>query len=95
MTNAFLDHKNLINCDSCNKDIKMTIQTSRLEADVQKVYFICDHCDKEYFCYATNDESRKIQKKIKKERNFLKKKEMQKEHQAITAKLNEKHRPKE
>lgn len=93
MKNPFYSHKNIITCDSCNEDIKLMLHTRRIEDDVYVTYFACNHCDEEYFCYATNDESRKIQREIQKERNFIKKQKLQKEHQIIVARLNEKYKP--
>lgn len=42
-------------CDDCKKEFEVTeIQTTRIEDSIEKNYFTCPHCDKEYPSYYTN-----------------------------------------
>jgi hypothetical protein len=81
-------HHNIIHCDKCGQEIRTQLQTKTIDNDIQIVYFTCTQCDSEYFCYATNEASRKLQRKIKREFNYTKKKKLIERHAEIIQELN-------
>lgn len=83
---------NIVVCDECQKEIRMNLLTKYLPGGVQRIGFKCEHCHKDYFCYATNEKSRKLQRKIKKELNYFKKNKLIDEHTKIVKQLKEEYR---
>lgn len=55
------------NCDAgCQKSFEFEdFSTDKLGGGIEKVYFVCPHCDKEYVAFYTDDEIRKLQTRIR------------------------------
>lgn len=63
---------NAVFCDKCKKEFVISVKTEKLEDNIERVYFTCPHCDKQYTSYYTNvlikkkqAEMRDIQEKIR------------------------------
>jgi len=56
---------NAIFCDECKKEFIMNIETEELGDSVERIYFRCTHCNKEYTSYYTDTLIRIKQNKIK------------------------------
>lgn len=44
-----------VSCDNCKKEFKLKFQIKKIKDDIERVYFVCPKCKKEYTCYYTND----------------------------------------
>ncbi|NMM62358.1 hypothetical protein HBE96_06580 [Clostridium sp. P21] len=54
-----------ISCDSCNRRFKIKkLKTEWINSNVQKVYFTCPYCKKDYTCFYVDKRVRKNIKKI-------------------------------
>ncbi|PEY73807.1 hypothetical protein [Bacillus thuringiensis] len=53
-----------VNCSSCNKNYDMQPQVAQLPKRIEKCYYICPHCNKEYVAAYVNDKIRKHQADI-------------------------------
>jgi predicted RNA-binding Zn-ribbon protein involved in translation (DUF1610 family) len=49
------------NCDECNQEFVVDTQTVTTEDYIEKNFFICPHCGKEYIAFCTNQSIRKKQ----------------------------------
>ena len=56
---------NPIFCDECKKQFIINIKVQELKNGVERVYFTCPHCGKEYTSYYTNVLIKRKQDKIK------------------------------
>lgn len=57
----------LIKCDKCGHEFKLKkLKTRKLENNIQRTYFICPECKKEYTSYYTDLEVRLNQQEISK-----------------------------
>ncbi|MCM3573292.1 hypothetical protein M3172_08800 [Mesobacillus subterraneus] len=52
-------------CDSCNNDFEIETKTESIGDTVEKNFFICPHCDKEYVSYYLDQSIRKKQSDLK------------------------------
>lgn len=52
-------------CDSCNKDFEIKTKTELIGETVEKNFFACTHCDKEYVAYYLDQSIRKKQADLK------------------------------
>lgn len=43
-----------IYCDKCKKEFVAEVKTEKLEGNIERVYFTCPHCGKDYTSYYTN-----------------------------------------
>ena len=41
-------------CDKCKKESIIEVKTEQLEGNIERVYFTCPHCGKDYTSYYTN-----------------------------------------
>ena len=76
--------------DGCQKEFKITgFEIEKLESDddIEKTYFHCPHCGKEYLCFYTDRSIREKQKKIRKMTNPLFIKKLRKDIAADMAEL--------
>ncbi|WP_313758553.1 hypothetical protein [Tissierella sp.] len=55
----------MVLCDECKKDFTVNIKTEELNDNIEKVYFVCPHCNKEYTSYYTNVLIKKKQIKMR------------------------------
>ncbi|WP_141432424.1 hypothetical protein [Bacillus sp. 03113] len=53
------------NCDGCKLEFEIKMQTEIIENNVEKNYFICPHCNKEYISFCINQSIRKKQSDLK------------------------------
>jgi hypothetical protein len=53
-----------INCDECEREFELNLQTKVVERDIHLTFFICPHCRREYKSYFTNAKIRTRLKKI-------------------------------
>ncbi|OMD20670.1 hypothetical protein BJP48_30920 [Paenibacillus odorifer] len=52
--------------EGCNKQFEVNgFQTARLPGAIEKTYFICPHCKREYVVFYTDLEVRELQAKIR------------------------------
>lgn len=65
--------KNIVTCNSCNKDFCINVELRRLDSDVEQTYFGCPHCQQEFTVIYTNSDIRKIQFNLKRELDRLSK----------------------
>lgn len=55
----------LSKCDTCQYEWELEkMETAKLD-DIEKVFFICPNCQKEYIAYYTDTEIRKIRARMK------------------------------
>jgi transcription initiation factor IIE alpha subunit len=52
-------------CDSCDNDFEIENKTESIGETVEKNYFTCSHCDKEYVSYYMDQNIRKKQSDLK------------------------------
>ena len=53
--------------ESCHKTFTLTkFLTQKLDGGIEKVYFVCPHCQHEYVAYYTDAEIRGLQEEIRK-----------------------------
>ena len=53
--------------ESCHKTFTLTkFLTQKLDGGIEKVYFVCPHCQHEYVAYYTDAEIRGLQEQIRK-----------------------------
>lgn len=52
-------------CDECNREFKIKIRTQKIRDDIERVYFTCPKCKKEYTAYYTNDKIKDLQEQIR------------------------------
>ena len=43
-----------VNCDECKKDFEMEVKVEKINTDVERTYFVCPNCSKEYTSVLTN-----------------------------------------
>ena len=59
----------LLKCDGkggCSKEFRIeTFEVEKLDRDIEKTYFICPHCGKEYISFYTDRHIRKKQELIR------------------------------
>jgi transcription elongation factor Elf1 len=59
----------LLKCDGkggCGKEFRIeTFEVEKLEKDIEKIYFTCPHCNKEYISFYTDRHIRKKQELIR------------------------------
>lgn len=56
-----------VSCDNCGEAFKIKkLKTTWIDDNVQRTYFICPHCNKEYTSYYTDKRIRKNIKEIEK-----------------------------
>ncbi|WP_339324806.1 hypothetical protein [Paenibacillus sp. FSL W8-0194] len=56
-----------VKCNSCKRDFKIeNIQTEELGDGIERSFFICPFCRREYTGFYTDDSIRSLQKKIQK-----------------------------
>lgn len=50
----------------CGQQFAVTdMPTKKLNNGIEKTYFICPHCEREYVCFYTDEEIRKLQVRIR------------------------------
>ncbi|WP_096465101.1 hypothetical protein [Aneurinibacillus soli] len=55
----------MVNCDDCKQDFSLTsIEQKKLDNGVERNYFICPHCQRQYTAFYTNQKVRRNQAKI-------------------------------
>ena len=59
------DYMKIIDCDECSKKFVLDIKTEKLENCVERIYFTCSHCGREYTSHYLNALIKKKQEKIK------------------------------
>ncbi|WP_026104993.1 hypothetical protein [Halalkalibacterium ligniniphilum] len=59
----------VVRCDDCGRSTKMALQVRKYGQGMQETYFECEHCTKKYTCYVTDERARKLQKKLRNEKN--------------------------
>jgi transcription elongation factor Elf1 len=52
-------------CDSCDNDFEIEMKTEQLGETVEKNFFTCSHCGKEYVSYYMDQNIRKKQSDLK------------------------------
>jgi transcription elongation factor Elf1 len=52
-------------CDSCDNDFEVEMKTESIGETVEKNFFTCSHCDKEYVSYYMDQSIRKKQSDLK------------------------------
>ena len=52
-------------CDSCNNAFEIEMKTESIGETVEKNFFTCSHCDKEYVSYYMDQNIRKKQSDLK------------------------------
>jgi len=50
-------------CDNCKQVTKISFKMSHHLKGIQETYFECDHCEKHYTCFVTDDKVRMLQTK--------------------------------
>lgn len=56
-------------CDECGKESKVDLKEKRHPGKVIEAYFCCKHCNKKYFCFATDPEIRELQDRVQTEKS--------------------------
>ena len=73
----------LLACDGengCKKEFRITeFKSSKLENDIEKTYFQCPHCNKEFISFYTDKQIRWKQQKIRKRKTLSKINELKEE----------------
>jgi hypothetical protein len=54
-----------VTCDACNKDFDIEMKCEPVGGCVEKNFFVCPHCNKEYVTYCTDQDIRKKQAELK------------------------------
>ena len=52
--------------ESCKREFTPELQTIPMGEGIEKVYFVCPHCQHEYVAYYTDAEIRELQEEIRK-----------------------------
>ncbi|PTY77364.1 hypothetical protein B5V89_14890 [Heyndrickxia sporothermodurans] len=53
-------------CDECEQEYLITgLETENIGEDIEKTFFTCPHCDKEYIAFYTDSEIRNLQTEIR------------------------------
>lgn len=52
-------------CDSCNNDFEIEMKTESIGETIEKNFFTCSHCGKEYVSYYMDQSIRKKQSDLK------------------------------
>lgn len=52
-------------CDECKYEFYITLRKEKLKDRIERIYFICPKCKKEYTAYYTNDVIKANQVKIR------------------------------
>lgn len=55
-----------VNCDECKKDFEMEVKVEKINNDVERTYFVCPNCSKEYTSVLTNERIRNEQTLMRK-----------------------------
>ncbi|MFU1797361.1 hypothetical protein ACM1RC_26080 [Paenibacillus azoreducens] len=55
-----------VNCNTCNRDFKTEIRTEDMGNGVERTFFSCPFCRREYTGFYTDESIRSLQKKIQK-----------------------------
>lgn len=50
--------------EGCNNQFLAQIKTAKLPGAIEKIYFICYHCNHEYVAFYTDIETRKLQEQM-------------------------------
>ena len=59
-------------CDHCGKIFNVKYREKRHPGKIIEVYFKCKHCEKKYFCFATDPKVRMLHEQIKTEESPFK-----------------------
>ena len=59
-------------CTACNNQIRIEKYSTERIGDIEKVYFKCDSCGKEYVILYTDPEIRRLQAEIRQVDQFIK-----------------------
>jgi hypothetical protein len=54
-----------VTCDACNKGFDIEPKCEPVVGSVEKNFFVCPHCNKEYVTYCTDQDIRKKQTELK------------------------------
>lgn len=76
-------------CDKCGKVFTIKYREKRHPKKVIETYFRCQHCKHKYFCFARDENVRKLQESIKREESPFKRAAIQREINAQMNKLKE------
>jgi transcription elongation factor Elf1 len=75
-------------CDDCNKEFEVDIHTLITDNHIEKNFFNCPHCGKEYIAFCTNQSIRQKQAEIKKLWRDLRVAKTVKQHDKIHSKID-------
>jgi transcription elongation factor Elf1 len=55
----------IVHCDKCPEEFEISMQKTKIEADVERNYFSCPYCSAEYTSFYTNKSIRNKQVRIR------------------------------
>ncbi|OLS39128.1 hypothetical protein [Bacillus sp. MRMR6] len=76
-------------CDECKKEFEIDLQTEIAKDNIEKNFFVCPNCDKEYIAFCTNQSVRKNQASIRMLYRDLRVAKTKKQNDKIKSKIKE------